>query len=810
MNQLKSIIITLSLCFTASLLFGQSKDLVISGTVTDGNATPVVAASVSLFRAKDTFLVKITTVDNQGYYRFEGINEDTYFIAVAALGHANYVTSPFSAIAQQPVFTVPPVKLQKQAKELQGVTIKSTRPPVEVRADKMVLNVASSINASGSSALELLKKSPLVKVDNSSNISINNKNGVVVFIDGRQTNLSGSDLAALLQGMQSSNIETIEIITNPSAKFPAEGNAGIINIRMKKNRSYGFNGNATATGTYGSAMRYDAGANLNYRNQAMNIYGNYSYRYGDYNIFSNIFRIEQNGTNNTFDQYTNIVNKSNNHSFKGGADFFLSPKSTLGIMVNGAVNNNPAKNDGLTYIYRVPGKIDSILKARLEQQGNMNRMDYNVNYQYSDTSGRTLNADADYIVYNNDTRVFQPNEYILPDGTSLRSHTIRTTAGTDIRIGTFKVDYEQNLFSGKIGGGLFYNDVTAKNAFKFYDVLTTKDTLNTDRSRVFEYREKVAAAYLTYSRDIKKFNLQAGLRLEHTSASGDLTTYNNTAYKGLDTSYLNLFPSLSIAYNIGDRHTIGISYSQRIDRPGYEDLNPFETPLDELIFARGNPFVRPQYTDNIQLTYNYQGFGAVLGYSRVKDYFTKVIDTLGEGKIMQTIRNIPVQRVYSLNTSLQQPVTKWWNLFLATDFIYTQFKGALNSSILDDNIFTFNAFANNTFSFPNDWSAELSAYYNGPWLQGIMRWKDLWSMDIGVQKKILRGNGAVKLGMTDIFNTNVDRVLINYSGAYSTGRFKGETRQLRLTFDYRFGNSNVKKARGRTTAADAESKRLKG
>lgn len=805
-----AIIISLFFFLSTTSVYAQVGSTMVKGIVQEENGKPVVAASISLFRVADSSIVKILAADEQGRYAFENIENGAYFMSVSAIGFLQHNTAVFK-IAGQPVFLAENINLPRIAKELQGITVKSTKPLIEVKADRMVLNVSSSLNALGSNALALLRKSPWVKVDNNNNLSVNGKNGVNVYIDGKPTNVSGGDLANVLTNLQSANIEAIEIITNPSSRYPAEGNAGVINIRLKKNIAYGFNGSVSLTASEGYSPKYDASANLNYRNKAFNIFGNYGYRNGDNRVLSSLIREQKDGNYiNTFDQNVVILNKDDNHNFKGGMDFFLSGKSMLGIMANGSFSNGPFTNTSVTDIYRVLGETDSVLRAANVQERRVRRLNYNINYQYQDTMGRSLNVDADYSVFKSNADISQPNEYMKPDGSNIRRNDVRTTAFTDIGITSFKIDYEQLAFSGKLSLGIFSNNVKTKNDFNYYNVDPGDDTLNLSRSRLFDYREHIQAAYISYYREIRKITLQIGLRGEATGAEGDLTTYvASDSYRKLDTSYFNLFPNASLDYKFNDDNSLNLSFSRRIDRPGYEDLNPFENPLDELTFSQGNTFIKPQYTNNIQLAYIFKQFTASLSYSKTKDYFTKVLDTVGTNKTVQTIKNIDAQHLLNLNLSAQLDVTKWWNASLNASAGRAWYKGVLERGVLNVSNTSFSAAVENSLEIAKDISAQLSAYYNGPWLDATMQWKANWSIDAGMQKKIFKGNGSLKLAVTDIFNTSVERGIINFGGTFIRGRFKGETRQVRLSFDIRFGSNSVKQSRERATSADVERNRLK-
>ncbi|RLJ72733.1 outer membrane beta-barrel family protein [Pedobacter alluvionis] len=808
----KLLVIIFFLLFLAtSNIFAQSSSTIISGKIVDEENKPIPGSSVTLLNLKDSVVVKIIPSDNNGQFSFDFIKNGGYFLKVSSLGFNSYRSEIIIIPVGQERFDAGNIKLKSKGQDLAAVEIKAIKPLVEVRADRMILNVSSSINAVGSNALELLGKSPMVRVDNS-RISVNGKNGVSVYIDGKPTNLGGSDLASVLTGIQSSSIDAIEIITNPSAKYPAAGNAGIINIRLKKDKSLGFNGNVSFTSSFAHTPKYDGSINLNYRDKKYNVFGSYGYQYGKNRTLSDFFReVNNNNVITTLDQSAIYTRTNDNHNYRGGIDLFLSGKSTLGFLINGGLQNGPFTSQSSTNIYTGTNVLDSILNSSNNQTKNLRRINYNGNYQYQDAEGRSLGIDADYTSFKNDLNALLPNEFVRPDNSLIRKNNIRTSASTDIDIKSIKADYEQKALSGKLSFGLNYNDVSTRNSFQYFNAKNSNpEVLDPAQTRDFSYKEKVSAAYLSYNRDFKKINFQIGLRAEQTAANGGLTTIMASNYRNVDTSYTNLFPNGSINLVINKYSSLGFSYSRRIDRPSYEDLNPFITPLDELTFSQGNSFLKPQYTDNYQFTYKYKIITAIAGYSHVKDYFTQVLDTLAGNKSIQTVKNIPVQNVFNLGVTAQFSITKWWSNYSFLSISNTRFAGNLNKAILDIDQTKLFIYNDNTFVLPKSWSTQLTTYYNGPSLNGATRYGGMWTLDYGIQKKLFNDNAIFKLLVTDVFNTLRTNGLINFSGTYLRSHFQTESRQLRLSFTYRFGEKTVKQARKRTTSAESESKRLKG
>ena len=385
----------------------------------------------------------------------------------------------------------------------------------------MVLNVEGTINAVGQDALELLRKSPGVLVDRDDNLSLAGKNGVQVYIDGKPSPLSGKDLADYLRTLQSSSIESIEIITNPSARYDAAGNAGVINIKLKKNKALGTNG--SLNGGYGISIhpRYNGGLSLNHRNSKFNAFSNYSYNRTINENFMNLNRVQ---LDTVFDQRTIMTWRGKSHNIKTGIDYFINSKQTIGILINGNYSKNSLNSySGTNISYQPTDEFVKRLIADNTNESTRDQTNFNLNYRYADTSGRTFNMDADYGLFRIRTDQVQPNFYFDISGSPIDTRIYNMVSPTDIDIYTAKADYEQNFKKGRLSFGAKGSYVNSANDFKRYNVVEDIKDLDRDRSNDFNYKENVNAGYINYNRLFKKFNLQVGFRVEQTSCQRHFT-----------------------------------------------------------------------------------------------------------------------------------------------------------------------------------------------------------------------------------------------------------------------------------------------
>jgi iron complex outermembrane receptor protein len=806
---MRTLLLLLTFCLTNILSYAQQ----INGIALDDQGKPLAGSSIALKKTRDSSIVKISLSDASGKYAFKEIPAGNYFINISHVGYTARNTPPFEV--GEGIVNAPSAALPKAAANLKEVVVTSRKPVVEVKADKIVLNVEGSVNAVGQDALELLRKSPGVMVDKDNNLSVSGRNGVQVYIDGRPTPLSGTDLAEYLKTIQSSSIESIEIISNPSAKYEAAGNAGIINIRLKKNRSYGTNGSVNAGYNVGIYSKYTAGIALNHRNGNINVFGNYSYNDNpsQYNI--SLFRKQ---LDTLFDQHSVTKSTSHSHNFKAGLDYFVNKKSTLGFIVSGTYSDPGNQATSSTPITYAPtGQLYRTLDANNSSNGKRDNTSFNLNYRFADTTGHELNMDADYGRYRIRNNQLQPNIYSYPkDPTKKDSNIYNMLSPSDIDIYSLKSDYEQNFAKGRLGLGFKTSYVTTSNDFEqynFYHQTKLKDTLHSNN---FNYKENVNALYVNYNRTVKGWVFQAGLRVENTNSkgtslgysgvSGSYTTYDSTFKR----NYTDLFPSGALTYNKDPMKQLTLNYSRRIDRPAYQDLNPFEFKLDEYTFQKGNTQLRPQYTNSIGLTYMYKfKLTTTLNYSHVKDVFTMLVDTTERSKSFITKKNLATQDIASLNISYPFQY-QWYSLFANVNTYYSLYKADFGPGrTVNVNVFACNLYAQQTARFGGGWTGEVSGFYTSPSLwQGTFKTKSLWSMDAGLSKTVLKGNGTMKASVSDVFNTLHWSSTSEFAGQYVRASGGFESRQFKLNFTYRFGNTQVKAARQRKTGDEDESKRV--
>lgn len=779
----------------------------IFGKVTNKQGEIQSYVTVILLSARDSSLIKGDVSNQQGIYNFDEVSAGDYLIKCSYIGFQTYYSTVLHFTGNSLMHDI---RLTTAEKLLKGTKITAQKPLIEVKADKTVFNVEQSIQAAGTNALDVLRKSPGVQINRDDQVNMRGKQNVLIYIDGKPTYLDQKDLTNMLKNISSNDIESVELITNPSAKYDASGNAGIINIKLKKNKKLGTNGAIQVGVAQGKYDKENMGIQLNHRDKNINVFGNYSMNRGK-NFNFQYFDRTQNNFNYNFK--SGNVNDDFSQSAKAGIDYYFKPGHIIGAMIQGMYTDGIFSSQSKTYIGVAGQPYNKVLIASNRIPMNRYNINGNINYKYEDTLGRTLNIDLDMGVFNSTGKSYQPNTYWNANETQIISQsTFKNNTPTKIDIYSGKADYEQNLWGGKLGLGIKSSYVSTDNDFRFYDVVQEVDTLNLQRSNHFVYHENINAAYISFNKNWTRFSLQTGLRAEHTLANGMLNSALNQQDDTVRRNYISFFPSAGLTYTINALHQLGITYSKRIDRPNYQDLNPFENKLDELTYEKGNAFLRPQFTHSIDLTHTYrQYFTTTLNYSHTRDMFMQTTDTTEFSRTYVTQKNFATMDIAGINISFPVPVKKWWMVMANLNAYYNDLQANFEGRILHNVYYTYTLYADNTFQLPKGYSVNISGWFSGPnYWGGTFKMKPMGSLDIGMQKTFLQKKLTAKISLSDVFKTQQWYAVSNFSGLYVDATGNWESRQLRLNVSYRFGNTQVERQRDRKTGSDDVNSRIKG
>ncbi|MBT8281839.1 MAG: TonB-dependent receptor, partial [Muriicola sp.] len=762
----------------------------ISGRVQSQDKEVLPFAAVTLNRVQDSSLVKAVITNEDGTFVIRNIPGSEYLLNISNIGYLDYQQTILFDGSSLDLGTL---VLEFSAENLDEVTVVAEKPMVQVLADKTVFNVQNTINATGTSAFELLRKAPGVIVDNNGGIIVEGKAGVQIFIDNKISLLQGEDLINYLESLQATDIEAIEIITQPSSKYDAAGNAGIINIKLVKDKSLGTNGTVTAGMTVGDFGRYNSSMNFNSRGKKGNFYGTYSNRFGKSTNFLNLLR-EQSGT--SFGARTNSIYDQNSNNVKLGYDFYATKKSTFGAIFDGNFNNSYGINNSRTPIRAVGAtQNDSVLIANNRTSNLSYNVNGNLNYRYADTLGVSLNVDLDYGKYNSDRNAFQPNVYFNGNETQvIRELITRQETPIDIDIVTFKTDYEQNLLNGVLALGFKLSYIKTNNTFNFFNIENGQDIFDTTQSNQFDYEERINAAYFNYNKNWNKWNLQLGLRMENTISDGNLESAQVNQDSRVKRNYTNFFPSGGVTYQASPKNQFALTYSKRIQRPNYASLNPFEFKIDELSSRLGNPFLQPQYTDNLKLshTYNYR-LTTSISYSYISDFFAQVTVADGPSRNFLTTLNVADQEIVNFGVSYPKNIKDWWNVYFSLNAYVSNYK-ANSPEFLPVKQETLSFYIQNTFSLPKGLRMEVSGWYSSPSVWGgTYQTASLGSLNLAFQKKFFQERLTGRLSFNDILYTIPWRGTTQFGDLFIDGSGGSDSRQVAFSLTYDFGRKEIKK-----------------
>ncbi|MDB5060222.1 MAG: hypothetical protein JWP67_65 [Mucilaginibacter sp.] len=790
-----------------SFSYAQTRSSAIHGTVFLQNNNAAEAATVILLNQPDLSVAMSTLVNSNGMFDFLNVKPGKYVLLATRLGSLRSFSNNFSVIAGQNL-TITPIILTGSSKELKEVSIVSKTPFVEIRPGKIIINPQASISADGKSALEILKQSPGVRVDNGDNISISGKQNALILIDGKTTNLSNADLATLLKSIQGTTIDKFEIIRNASAKYDAAA-GGIINIILKKGQNIGTNGTFTSSVGYGRYYKANTGVLFNSRTEHLNIFGNYSidakktYRdiYTDRNITNA-------GMLSNYNSTYNNVQEVLSHTFKIGADYYLSPQHIIGVIVNGVVNNSDfVKNNTLKIANQ--GNLDSIIKAGSTIDRNLNYFNYNINYNGKlNKEGESLSASLTYSPNNRHNNEYITNQFYTATGNEYRSpYLLQSLSPSNRSNWTALLDYVNPISKrSKLEAGLKFSHTKSDNNFIFGPYVAGQYTIDPNFSNRFIYTENVSAGYINYNNSFGKFDLETGLRGEYSSTQGNSVDLSLVTPR----KYFNLFPSLLLNYRYNDKNQFNLTFSRGITRPEYERLNPFYTFLDLYNYQAGNAYLKPSYSNNISIGHIYDESISTSLFANFTTDDTNVFYTQNNVTKVAVLSRVNLGTVHTYGISINAPIKffNWWNSIYEVNASYLHYKAYPQYGTLNQWTGDLILKSTQTFTLNKAISAEILGNYESATLYGINHFRPSYNVDAGMRLKVLNNKGTLGLGLADVFNTQRDRYYSYYQGLDLKQTDKTESRIVRLTFIYRFGKSTVKVAPSRKTGNEVEQNRM--
>jgi Outer membrane protein beta-barrel family/Carboxypeptidase regulatory-like domain len=787
-------------------IFAQS----INGKIVDEQMQPIEGAIISLLNSNDKRLSKTSFADENGQFFFEKIPTNTYIISVENIGYQISMSDSF--IFEQKNILLPTITLKAIAQSLKEVTVTSKVPFIERKIDKIIVNVEARLDNAGSNALETLEKSPGVLVATDGAIALKGKTGVLIYIDDKPTFLAGEALQNYLRAMPANSIKQIEIITNPSAKYDAAGNAGIINIVTKRNKTMGFFGSFALNINRGIYTRSNNSFNLSYNSKKIGFYalasGGLSNVYQDLYI-NRAYKSVANSDSAFFNQNSVILNRSTPINAKTGLDFYLNDKTTFGVVAKSSFNFSDKNVDNTAYV--ADAKQSRVSKVLADNQQDMRFRNVALNFNLRkkiNEKGEQMTFDADYVIYkNNNDQVFLNYIFKPINASNPLDDRLDGDLPSDLRIYTLKTDYVKPLNNdATIEMGLKTAYTQTNNAANYFNVINNKSTVNYDLTNQFLYDEYINAAYFNFNKNINRWTLQSGLRYENTIMRGNQLGNIKQSGSKFNNDYNSLFPTFFIQYQLdtAGKHTVGFNYGRRIDRPNFDFLNPFVSPLDKFTFYTGNPFLVPSFSNTFNLTYNI----FTLSYARSDDNIFETLEIDKNGKYFSRPNNLNRSESWSFDANLPLAITKKTNGNLYGEIgrqrvispLYTeQVNWAKNYFLLQGNL---------QQQLPKNVTLEISGNYQTDMVYGQLLIKGFWIMNLSMQKKILKNKGNIRLNFNDIFWTRRGSgVINNLRQTEADWNSKLDTRTVGITFSYNFGKATKGKDRYKGSGSESEQQR---
>ncbi|WP_316805859.1 outer membrane beta-barrel protein [Pedobacter agri] len=791
------------LLFGITLLFiliasGVQAQFKIVGTSLKENNLDQASVSIKLTNAGNKSIY--TQSDSLGNYAFVNLPAGKYTMVFSAINYLNQQSS-FQLRSDTSIN----VKLKENNQMLADVQIHSKKPLLEKRIDRTVFNVENSVAAIGTDALELLSKVPGVRVMNDQ-VSLVGKGAVNVMINDKLIQLSQDDLSNYLKSISSDQISKIEVITNPPAKYDAQGNNGLINIVLKKVTVEGFRGSINTVFTKATHPTVSAGGNLSYRKDKITLNSTFNIRKGSIVPFeqSTIFY-----PNQTW----NVINKDRNFrtvpSGQIGLDYQISKKTLLGLSYNGGLTNFHSEENIKTNVIHPNGKLDSLLNsdANAKIRSNFNAANLYLK-QSLDSIGKQLIINADWFKFDDDKSRFFNNQSYFSDGSLIPNSFAEYLSASkqNIDLYTLKADIDLPFKTFKLAVGAKLSFIHNESDVAFYEKKNEVYDLDLNQSNVFTYREHTQALYANVNKTIQKWDFQIGLRGEYTQIDGVSVNQRN------ENSYFQLFPTLYVVYRATDQSIWNINYGRRINRPAYRKLNPFRWYSNPFVYAEGNPFLQPSYNNNVEISHAYKSiFISTFSFSNTQNGFNDVnfIDASSNTQASKPVNFITGYQYQLSNSIVLNPFKNW-----QTTNQFDVFYSVSNSSIIQtlSNLEGAGAYFStlNQFTFNKSKTilADVNFWYQFPTVEGLNENKSQCNLDFGFKTLLLNKKLQLSLNANDIFKMNKYRYssLINnirqeYSNYY-------DARQIRFTARFNFGNEKIK-SQERKAGNDEERRRSK-
>lgn len=771
---------------------------------------------VALFKTEDSSLVKTALCDSLGNFELGPLKAMIYNISIENDKGEFVFLEKLELKEGDTLLALGSLKLTSKQQETESVAVVAKKIFITRKADKIIVNPEAMIGTTGTSALELLEKIPGITVDYQGTISLKGKNGIVLFIDNRPSYLSPEDVANYLRSLPSTSIELIELMSNPPAKFDASGNAGIIHILMKKQREKGLNGSLTLSYGQGRYYRTNNSLNLNYRWNKLNFFSSLAWSQNNMYQDLTINRYYYNAAGDYvsgFEQNSYIKKQNGGRNMKLGCDWYMTKKSTLGVMVSGFYNPMQSDITNEAKILAADQTPSAYVHAVTNAKTKWSNISVNSNFTHRlDSLGKILIFNADYLKYASTMEQSLRNQTDSIDGTILSAQHLLSNLPKNIEVKTAKLDFVIPMkHQDKWEFGVKTAFVKTDNVADFADSINGNLVPNYTFSNRFLYDENNNAAYASYTREFKKLAFQVGLRGERIVMNGNQLGNALLSDSNFTVVYSSLFPTAFVSYSPDSLriHNFVFSAGRRINYPNYDDMNPFTYPLDAYTYYGGNPFLKPTFSYTIETSYSYkQLFNVGFDYSLVRNLIGETNQQVN-GIFYSRPGNFGQQIVYGFNISGEIPLAKWCSFTYYSEAKSIAYSSVIYNQPLEES--KWYLFVGPTFKFivSKKLSMELAGTYQSRVLVGQFLTIPVASARLGMAYLLLKGKGTLKVSVNDMFWTNRPGGDIrNIENSRANWKSILDTRVVQVSFSYRFNKGKSMNARS-FGASEEEKNRIK-
>lgn len=755
--------------------------------VLNEKSQPADGATVKLL--KDSKAVKSVISNVKGIARFENILAGAYLFLVSYTGYQPETTRIYNFPS---TISSDTIKLQPVTTALNQVDVTTRTKAIEQQKGKVVLNVDASVTNAGTTVLEVLEKSPGVTVDRNGGLALQGKTGVLVTIDDKPTYLSGADLNNLLSSMSSNQVSQIELIANPTAKYDASGNAGIINIKTKKNKLKGFNGSVSTAFGQGVYSKNNNSLVLNYRAGNINTFLNYSNATNNY--LSDLYALrtyyDENGkVSSLLKQPSFFKGTAVNNTIKTGLDYNAGPKTSIGFVLGGTFIHRNGNNLATASWLQPSGTVDSAIFTSNRNTGRFKNGSVNLNLRQQISESQNLTADFDYLHYSIAGKQDFINHLLAPNGYTDETHS---DIPTIIKIASGKADYTLKINkSSTFEAGVKFSSSNTDNLAAYQNLLGGAWVDDNTKSNHFIYKENINAIYSSFEKKYGKISIQAGVRYEHTGYKAHQLGNAIQKDSAFSRNYGQFFPSGYISYQADTSNSFTLTASRRIDRPVFQNLNPFYFIINKYTYQTGNAYLLPQYSWNFELTHQFKELLTTsVSYSNIKNYFSQLFlaDT-AKGILLYSQGNVGSTYTLALSSAVSVSPASWWSVTAQAIYTHKHLKG-FNGNSYTSNINQLNLNANNQFHIGKIYTVEVSGFYTTRARNDVQELLyPTGQLSAGIARPVLNKKGTLRFSARDIFHTNAMEGFTSFPNATEYFIIHRDTRVYTLSFTYRFGKT---------------------